>query len=226
MGTHRLRRTLARATVVSLCAAGVMPLSSGTAHAAPPSPRTFNMDPLGVAGFTGSKTLAEICTKFNITPPGTFASPLPTTAQQDAFNAANGVKIQFDDDPVPPLGAVSAITLTSFLVGPKLLFGLGGSLLQLEIVDQASALDVTIPNGDNDLIIAGDGDNVILGGAGNDYICGNSGGDVINGGSGDDEIVGGSGEDVILGGSGDDNAIRDADDILCYLGSGNNLGCP
>lgn len=222
MGTHRLHRTLARASVVSLCAAGVVPLSSGTAHAAPPTPRVFNTSALSAVG-AATGTLQEICDAYP-TAAGAAMAP-PPLSEQVLFETDNGVKVQFDDTPVPPLNVLSSITLLNFLVGPPLLFGLGGTLLALEIVDQASALDVTVPSSTDDVIIAGDGDNVILGGSGNDYICGGVGGDVIHAGSGDDEVIGGSGEDLILGGSGDDNAITDADDLFCYLGGGNNLGC-
>jgi hypothetical protein len=220
VGTH-LRRTLARVSVVSLGVLGVIPLSSGAAHAAPPTPRVFDASDLGLST---TATLDTICAAFNPAA-GAAMAGIPTPAKQAAFNAKNHVTIQFDDDPLPPLGALSATPLGTGLIGPPLLGGIGTSLLALEIVDQVTALDVSIPNSGDDMIIAGDGDNVILGGAGNDYICGGVGGDVIDGGPGDDEIIGGSGEDILLGGSGDDTITKDGEDLLCLLGTGNNAGC-
>ena len=224
MGTHRLRRSLARASVVSLCAAGVIPLSSGTANAAPPAPREFDTSML-TGGPASPATLQDLCDAYSGNPVGT-AVTVPAPAEQAAFEIANDVKVQFDDNPLPPLGLVSAIPLLGPIVGPPAVLGLGGSLLGLEIVDQVTKLDLTVPSSTDDVIILGDGDNVVLAGAGNDYVCAGAGGDIIDLGSGDDEVIGADGEDVILGGSGDDNGgPADTDDILCYLSGGNNLGC-
>jgi Ca2+-binding RTX toxin-like protein len=194
----------------------VVPLSSGTAQAVPPTPREFDATLLdGALGHTD--TLADMCSYFT-------TSNIPDAAHQAAFAAKEKVNLRFDPAPLPPLGLVSSIPFLGTIVGPPVLGG-GLSFLLPEIVDQSTGLDVLLPSSEDDMIFTFNGDDVVLGMSGNDYICAGDGGDVILAGSGDDEIIGGSGEDVILGDSGDDNSDVDMADLLCYLGSGTNAGC-
>jgi hypothetical protein len=212
VGTH-LRRTLARVSVVSVCSLGVIPLSSGAAHASPPSPRTFDADLLE-SGLSHTATLADLCSHFDTT-------NIPDAAHQAAFAAAENLNVRFDPAPLPPLELLSSLPLVGTLVGPPLLSGLGGLLP--EIVSQVTGLDVQIPSGGDQMVFSFEGDDVIVGGSGNDYICSGEGGDVILADGGDNEIIGGSGEDVIIAGSGNDNADIDPADLLLFLGGGTNV---
>ena len=227
MGTHRLRRTLARVSVASLCALGVVPLTSGAAHATtPPAPREFNGKLLFPSSgtLTGMDTFAAICDEAETAGP----AGIPDAADQAAFAAAENLNVRFDPAPLPPLALLSGLPFIGpALIGPPLL-GIGSSPpppppLLPEIVTHVTGLDLQLPSGGDQMVFSFDGDDVIVGGSGNDYICSGAGGDVILADGGDNEIIGGSGEDVIIAGSGNDNADVDPADLLLFLGGGTNI---
>jgi len=87
-----------------------------------------------------------------------------------------------------------------------------------------TTVSYTLPNGIENLILAGDGDingggnnlsNTITGNDGNNTITGSGGIDVIYGMAGNDVLNGGGGADTLIGGRGDDTYVVDnANDVL------------
>ena len=91
--------------------------------------------------------------------------------------------------------------------------------------DRIDAGDASLPGaqGDDDLVLAGNGKDTVFAGAGNDEIHGGNGDDKLYGETGDDLIFGDNGDDVLSGGKGNDTLDGgDGSDVL-YGGSGNDL---
>lgn len=83
--------------------------------------------------------------------------------------------------------------------------------------------------GDDDILLGGDGNDIILGNGGNDLIEGGNGNDIIWGDDGKDTIKGGNGDDIIYGGNdndtiygenGNDVIFGESGDDKIYAGAG------
>lgn len=70
--------------------------------------------------------------------------------------------------------------------------------------------------GDDDILLGGDGNDIILGNGGNDLIDGGNGNDVIWGDDGNDKIYGSAGNDIIHGGNGNDTIYGESDDDTIF----------
>lgn len=92
--------------------------------------------------------------------------------------------------------------------------------------------NVVVAGEGNDTVAAGLGDDTVYGQAGNDFLDGQAGQDTLYGGAGADAVLGGEGNDVIEGGGGNDSLAGqaghdtvsggDGDDYL-FLGAGNDV---
>jgi Ca2+-binding RTX toxin-like protein len=76
------------------------------------------------------------------------------------------------------------------------------------------------PDGDNDVIEAGDGNDTILAGAGDDTVHGGAGNDLLDGGDGADQLYGDDGDDGFDMGAGDSAAGDGGDDTFNVRGMG------
>ncbi|CTQ34134.1 Hint domain-containing protein [Jannaschia rubra] len=85
--------------------------------------------------------------------------------------------------------------------------------------------DALLPGeeGDDDIILAGDGNDTVLAGEGDDKVDAGAGDDSVEGGNGDDLIDGGEGDDALLGGAGDDTLLGGAGEDTLTGGDGTDL---
>jgi Ca2+-binding RTX toxin-like protein len=76
--------------------------------------------------------------------------------------------------------------------------------------------------GENNIIIGGEGNDLLIGDNGNDFLNGNGGNDLILGYGGNDTLLGGDGVDTLKGDAGNDTLIGGKGDDQMYGGAGND----
>lgn len=203
--THTyLRRNLALALGLSLCAAGSAGISPAAAAAPPAEVSSFPGD-LRYFGSADPETVTVVRAPTSVT-----FTVTGTTIAVSPFN---------------PGGCTTAGTTATCPVTPTTFVYVGGgdgddtiigSTGHDDYLDGGNGDDTIFGNGGNDGRITGDGsqnfgglegnegDDKLYGGAGDDLLNGGPGSDQVYGEIGDDAVNGGDGVDLVSGGDGDD----------------------